>query len=167
MAWRLFLVLFAYTLISFLLIEPLARGWWLRHELLTALDHASSVRVVEHSFFTDTHFVDPSRKEVTYATKTLTPNQIESLREALPIRLDYSGSIMLSCAFEEHHYIEIRRQDGSILTLHICFHCGEIELDQQDQRLMPWGWYSSLSRFISSLGLHPHGPWDTNPDAAK
>ena len=158
--WRVFIALFAFAIVFFLLIQPITRGWVLHHSLLNALDHASSVKVVEHSCQWDNpHGIDLNYKEVTYATVILKQDQIESLREALPLRLDYSGMLDLMCIFEEHHYIEITEQDGSVMTLHICFHCSEIELNNEYQRIMPLGWYSSLSRFIISLGLHPNGPW--------
>ncbi len=162
---RVFLILVALSLFILLLGEPLVRGWWLRHQLLTALDDATSVRVVEHSDRSDHRGFDPNYKEVTYGTVTLTPEQINSLRQALPLRLDYSGTIMLMCIFEEHHYVEFKRRDGTVTMLHLCFHCGQLQLNASPgQNIMPWGWYDSLSAFITSLGLHPKGPW---PPIAK
>jgi len=167
--WRaaigLFAVLIAF-LILFLLVAPFARGWGLHHQLLNSLKNASSVKVVEHSCRWDGPF-DPNYKEITYATVPLNHEQIVSLEDALQTRWDCSGLIMTACIFEEHHYIEIKERDGSVVTLHICFHCGEIVLNNEDQRIMPLGWHSSLGKFITSIGLHPEGPWGTNPDATK
>ncbi len=68
LALALFVVVFA------LFLQPLANGWWVRHQLMKALDHASSVQVVEHSSRVDSieHMNDPNYKDITYATVTLT-----------------------------------------------------------------------------------------------
>jgi len=164
--WRIFIGLLAALsvfLLIWIIVLPLIRGRSIHHQLLSALDHASSVKVVEHSCRWDAPF-NPNYKEVTYATVVLTPDRVMSLHKALPLALDCSGLLSTMCIFEEHHYIAITEQDGSTLTLHICFHCGEIELNDDSQRIMPWGWPSSLSKFISSIGLHPDGPW---PPTAK
>jgi hypothetical protein len=169
--WRVFaaaLILVLATIVYFSSLDPSVRGWWFRHEMLSALDDASSVQVVEHSSHFDsiTERNNPNYKDVIYATVTLKPDQIESLRKALPLTLDYSGTRMKMCMFEEHHYIAITRRDGSVLTLHICFRCGQIKLGSHYGD-MPEGWAASLNGFVTSLGLHPNGPWDTNPDAPK
>jgi hypothetical protein len=136
------------------------RCWSVRHSVLTALDQASSVQVIEHSA---RRGYDPDYKETIYATITLTPKQIEDLRSALPLSLDFSGGIK-QCKFEEHHRIEIKDKDGSVRTLHLCFKCGQLyvsEMNQSDRYFgeMPPAWPASLRPFISSLGLHPDGPW--------
>ena len=147
-------------IISFFLILPLFRCWPLRSSLLTALDTASSVRVVEHSDPFDYLQADTGAyQETIYSTVTLTPDQIKSLHRALPLSLDYSFVVMLACYFQEHHRVEIVQRDGKILILHICFHCGELALNNKNQRLMPLGWPSSLKTFLKTLGLRPDGPF--------
>ncbi len=162
MAWRIAVGLLAaliVLLLFLLLVPPFARGWSLHHRLLTALDDAESVQVVEHSDRWDKHSFDPDYKEKTYASIKLTPDQIEALRRAFPPTLDYSGYGELMCIFEEHHYIKIIAKNGSVLTLHICFHCGQLILNDGSDRIMPIGWSSTLGKFIASIGLHPNGPW--------
>jgi hypothetical protein len=149
------------------------RCWSVGHSVLSALDNAISVRVVEHSSRFDTLIFqnDPNYTDMIYSTVTLTPKQIEDLRSALPLSLRFDGGI-LKCIFEEHQRIEITQKDGTVKSLHLCFHCGQLymgELGKDDEYYgtMPPSWHSSLSRFISSIGLHPDGPWDKNPDAAS
>jgi hypothetical protein len=165
--WSIFIGLLTAIILFIILlgiIYPLARGWHFHHQLLTALDNPKSVRVVEHSDRSDIRGFNPDYKEVTYATVTLTPVQVQDLRKALPIRLDYSGLGELMCIFEEHHYIEITESDGTVTTVHICFHCGQLIVNKEVDRIMPIGWHSTLSNFISSIGLHPDGPWDKNQE---
>jgi hypothetical protein len=144
-----------------LIIQPFFRCCSLRSYILRALDDATSVRVIEHSSAFDPGQIDRSSfRETIYSTIVLKPDQIKSLRQALPFSLDYSGAISTACIFDEHHRIEISQHDGNIFVLHICFHCGEIVLNAEDhQRIMPLGWPSGLSTFISKLGLRPDGPW--------
>ena len=167
--WRVFaavLILVLAGIVYFSFLDPSVRGWWFRHEMLSALDDASSVQVVEHSSRFDKVGYNPDYKEIIFATVTLMPGQIDALRKALPLTEDYSGSRMKMCMFEEHHYIAVTRRDGSVLTLHICFHCGQMELGDHYGD-MPEGWETSLRGFVASLGLHPDGPWDKNPEATK
>jgi len=129
-------------------VAPYSRSWWFRHELLRALDNASSVSVVEHSNRQDIGYLDPNHedyKEVTYATVSLTPIQIELFRKALPLT---------------------PRHDGSVVTFHICIHCGQIEMGDRYGD-MPDGREANLRGFVSSLGLHPDGPWDGYPVGPK
>jgi hypothetical protein len=137
------------------------RGQALRHELLTALDNAASVQVIEHTCREDdpATLYDAQFKEKTLETVTLTPKQIADLRSSLPFAGDISGTTVTACIFEEHHRIEINETDSRKVVLRLCFHCGELELNGGGQRIMPHGWPASLSQFIASLGLHPNGPW--------
>lgn len=141
--------------------SPSHRGYLLRREIFSALDNASSMRVIEHSCRWDSTETmnDPNFKETIYATVTLDREHIESLRKALPQALDYGDTQFRACIFEEHHRIEIVQGDGRTFILRICFHCGELEVNDGEQRIMPEGWDGSLRTFFVSLGLRPDGPW--------
>lgn len=166
---RSIVIVFTAIFLLLLVIQPLFRCWSLRHSIVTVLDGSKSVRVVEHSSRFDNHGRDQqSYREVIYSTVTLTPDQIKSIRRALPLSLDYSGFLSLACIFDEHHRIEIAQKDGKTFVLHICFHCGEIILnDEEHSRIMPIGWPSRLNAFMSSLGLKPNGPWQFAPRTAQ
>jgi len=162
--WRLIalLIFLAVILSPFISLTEPSRCWLLRHEVLSALDGASSVKVIEHSARFDGGF-NPDYQEKIYATLTLTPKQIDELRKALPFSVDSDTSI-LKCKFEEHHRIEITRLDGSILVLHLCFHCGQAYVSEQDGKwlyegIMPPAWPASLHAYLTSLKLHLDGPW--------
>ena len=144
-----------------LIVNPAIRCWQLRRTLFTALDNAASVKVIEHSCQWDNinSANDPKYKEKTYATITLTPERIAALRKALPESTDISETTARMCIFEEHHRIEIVEKNGTTFMFRLCFQCGELELNNDGQRIMPTGWPSSLGSFVSSLGLHPKGPW--------
>lgn len=141
--------------------EPFFRCRSLRNSILAALDNASSVRVVEHSSPWDDPELDrDTYRETIYSTIVLNADQTKLLRKSLPYSLDYSDSIFKSCIFDEHHRVEIPQREGKPFILHICFHCGEIVLNNESQRIMPQGWRSSLSSFMGNLGLHPDGPFE-------
>jgi hypothetical protein len=169
LAWCFSVGILVLVVIYVILLQPFLRCWELRNSVLAALDRASIVRVVEHSDISDVRTFDPdgdSRyQEVTYATVTLNRAEIVSLQKALPLTIDKGGSYM--CGFEEHHYIEMVQKDGTSLKLRLCFHCGEIKINDESNRIMPAGWKESLTAFITSLGLHPDGPWDEYPSAPK
>ncbi len=136
----------------------LARGSQLQHRLFKALDNASTVTVIEHGNLVDV----PSDKNYVppiYAKIVLNAKQIQALRYALPVTKDRSRDMRLDCIFDDHHAVVIREKNGDELTLNLCFVCGELSLDHDDERVMPDGWADSLSHFIASLGMHPDGPW--------
>jgi len=157
------LCLIIFTILFATVILPVSRGWWLHHTLVSALDDASSVQVVEHSNPMDgwgrEENKDANPREIIYADVPLTAEEIAALRQALPMAWDYSGLDDLTCLFNDHHAIRITRRDGSVLTLQLCFVCGELVVDGGPKRIMPVGWNSRLSKFITSLGLHPKGPF--------
>ena len=155
------LIIFAILFVTIIL--PVSRGWWLHHTLVSALDDATSVQVVEHSNPMDLWGREENEaathQEIIYADLPLTAEQIAALRQALPMAWDYSGMADLICLFNDHHAIRITRRNGSVLTLQLCFICGELVVDGGPKRIMPSGWHSSLSKFMISLGLHPKGPF--------
>ena len=138
--------------------NPAERGKALRDRILRALDHPALVEVSEHTSRFDQPF-DSNFKERTLRTVQLNKQQIESLRLALPLSEDRSGTVSQDCIFKEHHVITIRSKNGNVLTMHLCFECGELALNKQNSRVMPDAWPESLAKFIGSIGMHPHGPW--------
>ena len=143
----------------------MVRGLALRHTILSEIANSKQIRVIEHSNkWDDIHAgkipIKPNWTETVYATVILTPIQTSQLEAALSPARDYGSLEALLCIFEPHHRIEIQRKDHSIYSIEICFICGQLSVNGQNERIFPVGWGSSLSTFISSLSLHPNGPWD-------
>ncbi len=136
---------------------PWASDWWTRYTLLSALDNSRSVQVVEHSNPHDPRSFEIPYQQVTYAKVVLSPAQIASLRGAVSNFPEPRGTGVKKCSFVDHHSIEITGQNSNVTTLNICFHCGQLRLDQGNVYEMPAYWRSSLSDFVRSLGLHPNG----------
>jgi hypothetical protein len=160
-----FLGLLFLAILFFGLLQPLVVGLSLRHSILKEIAGAKEIRVVEHSNTWDDMRarrvpIKPNWTETVYATVILNQSQISQLRAALSPALDYSSLGELMCIFDSHHRIEIRRHDDSVYTMEICFVCGELVIDNGRDRIFPVGWGPKLTRFISSLSLHPNGPWD-------
>lgn len=166
----LLLAAFVYVAASlFVSPENALRSRQVRNTVLSALDQVNSVEIVEHSSPMSAPLdLEHPYREVTYATVTLSPKQIDALREALSPSLDFQAGHLM-CVFEEHHRIDIKRKDGTTASLHLCFHCGQLYLSESTganwlyEGRMPPAWPASLRTFFSSLGLHPDGPW---PDPA-
>ena len=158
--------LLALWLVFKLLLAPTARDLVWRHEMLSALDNAAAVTVVEHSNAGEVYRVGhPPRA---YATVTLNPEQIAELRNLFSKVSDETPTVgILKCKFDEHHYIEMVAKDGSTRTLLLCFECGQYYLGNKPDDdwnysglgKMSDSWESSMNDFIVSLGLHPKGPW--------
>ncbi len=139
--------------------------------MLSALNSAATVKVVEHPTAQEQAIFGPLPK--IYATVTLNSDQIAKLRGLLAqVRDDTRPGWILKCKFEDHHYIEMIASDGSTRTLLLCFECGQFYLGNKPEHqwnydelgIMSGSWKSSMSDFITSLGLHPDGPW-RGPDA--
>jgi hypothetical protein len=132
---------------------------------------ATEIRVVEHSnredeirelAQTSTNWtLDPHWKETIYKTVVLDEKQKLDLRDSMPWSLDLSGPMITikACAFDSHHRVEIQQADGSVLRMEVCFVCGQMALNNENQRDLPAGWREGFSAFVASLSLHPDGPW--------
>jgi hypothetical protein len=136
--------------------EPFLRGYTIRQRLLSEIDQAKQIKVIEHSCRWDSPYPESKTfHETVFSTIVLTPSQIAHLRSALLPTADNSGHLATACIFVPHHRIEFVRENGTVFTLEICFTCGEISLDNERQRIFPEKWEVSLSRFVSSIGLNP------------
>ena len=147
-------------------VRPSARDIVWRHEFLSALDNATEVHLVEHSNLEEQFRVGHPPK--IYAKVDLNPMQIAQLRDLFSEISDETPTWgILKCKFEEHHYIEMVAKDGSTRTALLCFECGQYYLDNKPDDLwtyselgkMSESWKGRMSDFITSLGLHPDGPW--------
>jgi hypothetical protein len=136
-------------------ICPLARGAWTRHLLLSAIGRASHVRVVQHSDPFDHIPRQSPYKEIIFNSVDLSPAQLENLRTALPLALDYSYAVRLLCIFSSHHRIEFIDDKGMNSNVEICFQCGEISFDPRFSQILPRGWDASLRRFLASIRMNP------------
>lgn len=150
--------LFEVYLVWAAMLAPLTAPIAFRHTVLKGLLSSTEVRVVEHSDPHDTPGPTPAGyAEKIYATSVLDRKQLNDLYLALPFAFGYS--YQTQCGLVPHHRIEFVQPDGTISTMELCFKCGELQLNDQSQRGFPPGWYQTLKQFISSLGMHPDGPW--------
>ena len=137
--------------------EPFLRGYTIRQKLLSEIDQAKQIKVIEHSCRWDSpHPKSRTFHETVFSAIVLTSSQIADLRSAFPLTADNSGHLATACIFVPHHRIEFVRENGTVFTLEICFTCGEISLDNERQRIFPDRWEVSLNRFVSSIGLNPN-----------
>ena len=139
--------------------QPFATGWMLRSRLLSEISDARNVAIVEHSSPWDRLPAlgsnDATDAEKVYKKVDLNAEQIAELRGCLIPSLDFSRWGRIMC-FEPHHRIEIQHLDGKTTSVEICFHCGNLAINGEDDRIMPLGWSGRFSSFFASLGLRPN-----------
>lgn len=140
--------LFALLYVRPLLFQNDYNGF-LRHRLITSeITSALRVTAIKH-----TNQYDQLDKIL--HTKVLSDNEITQLLNAIPNSKDRSDYTFLKCVFSPHHRIEIERPDHSVFTWEICFTCGEHQLPNDRNRILPEGWETSLATFFKAIGMDP------------
>ncbi|CAN5858865.1 hypothetical protein BH11VER1_BH11VER1_25010 [soil metagenome] len=129
---------------------------FVRHRLIASeINGALRVTAIEHTEIHDVIDNWDQYQEKILQTKVLSANEIQKLLEAIPAAEDGSDNSFLSCGFYPHHRIEIERQDHSVFVWEICFTCGEHQLPNDRNRILPEGWETSLASFFKGIGMDP------------
>jgi len=120
--------------------------WQVSHRLSESLAHAREVTLVEHILSN------------IITRKIATPDEISRLKNATGVSLwPFNPSAFL--CFEPHHRIEIRRADGSLETVEICFLCDNFSFTDNDGHnypvALPPSTQKSLTQFFASVGMKP------------
>ena len=130
-----------------------------QNKVIPALKNAISIQVIEHSSAFDGNIGDKTYKEKVFSILKLSPNQILSLRNLLSTPTDENCNRIDECVFSSHHRIEALQPDGHVFKIEICFECGDMMIGDKQVQQIPNAWLSKFDSFISSIGMHPHGPW--------
>ena len=121
---------------------------------MAAANQAKTITVVEHSDRFDPNIDrEAPYKEKIFRAVVLSPRERTRLSAAFPLSLDHSDLIHLRCLFESHHRIEMIAENGQVTVLKICFHCQQLVVGEEKQRIFPLGWDRSLEQFIHGLGM--------------
>ncbi len=147
-AWALLLLL-VLLVFGFLVAWPSVDQWREGHKLISALQDARSVSVVE--------FVPTLPQEVELPRVALTPGQILELAGTVTAfyNLEFSSSGTL--CYTPHHRVEIVRADGSNFSFEICFECDKYKYPGEFPRNLPPAWNAALAGFFTKAGLPPRG----------
>lgn len=148
------------VVLVFLVVRPYPfQGYYegfVRHRLLDSeIKQALKISAIEH---TDPHDRLGDRdqfQEKILQSKILSAKEIRELLKAIPFAEDGSDYSWLSCIFSPHHRIEIERPDHTLFVWKICFTCGEHELPNDRNRILPEGWETSLASFFKGIGMDP------------
>ncbi len=153
----------AITLFALFYVRPLPfQGYYegfVRHRLITSeITGALRVTAIKHTDQYDQLDKIDQYQEKILQTKVLSNSEVTGLINAIPSSKDRSDYTFLRCVFSPHHRIEIERQDHSVFIWEICFTCGEHQLPNDRNRILPDGWKESLSSFFESIGMDPEFP---------
>lgn len=135
--------------------------------LLAAIANADRIVLNEHSYkfdgvdMRDEGANTPQPKPVvTYAEVTMTSAQkarFASMIAAMPAAA--SGDLPF-CIFEGRHSIQFHVKGKLDSTLDICFHCGQLAWNGNDQLVAPDAVVKTLKAVIQDAGLTPVRDWN-------
>ena len=130
------------TIIGYFLIIPTVWLLQTRHEILSALAQASSVRVEE---YTTTNKV--------LATRVLSAGEIETVAASLPITFNLDARGLVKWCFVPHHRIIIAEAQGHETQFRICSTCSQMRLGSEAILPFPDAWQSSVRRMLQQFGI--------------
>ena len=114
---------------------------WIRHQVLSAVRSAQSVRLEEF------------RGGVVLTKVELTSEQRAAVRAALPIVPDTGLPGVIALCFSPHHRIIARDASGEEFTFTVCFGCDEAKIEQGSIFMTPLLWHSSLRQLFTDHNI--------------
>jgi len=163
MMCRLFLLLLIFASYSCMKPDDHANdGAIYKEKLVAAIRSADSIRLTEHSHWTD--FPGPLNqrdKAPFYAYRSQTLSQeatvafLEKAENLSPATIDYFAA----CIFAPHHTIEFQKEGKITSTMEICFKCGQLKWDASAER-QPEKLMELLEKFVSESGYEPDRDWE-------
>lgn len=150
----------AITLFALFYVRPLPfqndyNGFLRRHLLISEIKGGHKITAIKHTDQYDEIDKIDQYQEKILQTKVLSDHEITELLNALPRSKDRSDYTFLRCIYSPHHRIEIERADRSIFIWEICFTCGEHQLPDDANRILPDGWKEALASFFKGIGMDP------------
>lgn len=130
------------ALVTYLLIIPTIWLLQTRHEILSALAQASSVRVEE---YTTTNQV--------LTTRVLSAGEIETVAASLPITFNLDAPGLAKWCFVPHHRIVIADAQRHETQFRICFTCSQMRLGSEVILPFPDAWQSSVRGMLQQFGI--------------
>ena len=117
------------------------QAWWVRHQVLSAVRSAQSVRLEEF------------RGDVVLTQVELTAGQRAAVGAALPMVPDFGLPGVIPLCFSPHHRIIARDGSGAEFTFTVCFGCENAEIKQGPIFMTPWLWHASLRRLFTDHNI--------------
>jgi predicted transcriptional regulator len=141
------LLALAFVLFGFV-SNPSRNSREVSRQLSAAMNDARAVQFVE--FEGKNHEIET---ELVFRRVFATPQQIDALREAIGQWYAPHPGRAMAC-YEPHHRVEVLRTDGTILSLEVCFMCGNYGFGD-GVRSMPEVWRQPLRNVFTDAGMPP------------
>jgi hypothetical protein len=126
---------FAIFIICFTIVIPTLQALWVRHQVLSVINSAQSVRLGAFS-----RFAKPPK----VITVELNTEQRKAITSALPIVPDIGIPGLYTLCFVPHHRLIAHSADGKDFVFLICFTCDEMNINDGKILETPFLWHSSL-----------------------
>jgi hypothetical protein len=146
--------------------EPGARY---KSDLLAAIRAADQIVVTEHSDraeYSAIHGNINDYKELTYQVVKVDASAKQKFLGFVSEMDEKTQDAFPACIAEPHHRIDFYTQGKLQSKMEICFTCGQIEWAGASNA-PPWAIYSTMEKFITSLGLHPKLDWTARMEGTQ
>ena len=131
---------FAIFIICFTIIIPTLQAFWVRHQVLSAVNSAQSVRLEAFN-----RFAKPPKT----ITVELNAEQRKTIASALPIVPDVGIPFLPLACFIPHHRLITRDASGNEFVFLICFGCDQLKINDGMILGTPFLWHSSLRNLFT------------------
>ncbi|MDA7881869.1 hypothetical protein N9A94_06150 [Akkermansiaceae bacterium] len=141
--------------------ELAAEAKQFKSDLLEALNNASRVEIVEHSWhweFGESDKLPSELPYIEYKRMRLSEGQQNEFRKIFSGMSRKPRTDFLPCAFEPHHTIEIYDHEGEQKVVKICFQCGDTSWGEETT-ITPDLFQSTFWKFIKQHGFQRERDW--------
>jgi hypothetical protein len=135
---------FIIFIIFLTVVIPTLQAFWIRHQVLSFVDSAQSVRLEAFS-----RFARPPK----IITVELNAEQRKAIASAMPIVPDIGIPFLEKLCFVPHHRLIARGADGKEFVFLICFGCDQVKINDGMILGMPFLWDSSLRNLFTEYKI--------------
>lgn len=143
-------------------VDMAKEGLVFQRSLIAAIEGADRIIVREHSDPMDTYAGEetrPTAPEKTYAHKDLNAAEKQRFVSLIRAMSPVTQEAFPACVPEYHHTIKFIDKARRVLTMKICFGCGQVDFDGT-QAAPPARIYTTLGAFVRGLGMSPERNWE-------
>ena len=133
-----------------------------KSHLTEALDEATRIEIVEHSWHYD--FGESDKQSIDlpyfeYKRMRLSKNQENEFRKIFNEMSRKPKTDFFPCGFAPHHSIEIYDQEERKTVVQVCFQCGDTSWSDTETVITPARFQSVFLKFIKPLGFKAERDW--------
>jgi len=128
-------------------LMPYLEGLYYRRMVVQKLSTSKSISLIEFQHYR-------SRADLILNEKQASPSQSAALHSILGQWLVAIPDGLAGC-FDPHHRIVFIDKNSVRTKIDICFHCGNIEIEDQREIQMPEEWKRALEALFTEAGMPP------------